>query len=322
MSTETRNRIIEIIIDHHYSSGGKKMKVEKIASEAGISRQSLKRYYPDLVEYIKGNKNIDELLPGHEPSSVAQLLLKSQERVNQLELTLRQMELKHETDISDIRDRYITSLMQGDLITFDNQNINVTIEKQSTLIGNYVAQIDQLKAKLTRATAQHAEKTLTFLNGSRIVYDLNMKAANSAYKTTKDYLAYSNFKHEKIQNQLQKLIELSNENIHLVIFIDKYLCELPYLLENLPLNSSEEIVLRLPIYDIVALRGYIRKIPPTFKVSIYVPECRTVADATAQRRFRASTIPPEELEHAEKADHVHLFKGVDRVVHFIVDGGK
>ncbi len=322
MSSETRNRIIEIIIDHHYSSGGKKMKVEKIATEAGISRQSLKRYYPDLVEYIKGNKNIDELLPGHEPNSVAQLLLKSQERVNQLELTLRQMEHKHETDISDIRDRYITSLMQGDLITFDNSNINVTLEKQSSLIGIYVAQIDQLKAQLTRATAQHAEGTLSALNGSRIVYDLNMKAANSAYKTNKDYLAYSNIKHEKIQDQLQKLTKLTSENIRLVIFIDKYLCDLPYLLDKLPLNSSEEIILRLPIYDTVALRGYIRKIPPTINVSIYVPECRSVADATAQRRFRASTVPPEELEQAEKADHVHLFKGVDRVVHFSVDGGK
>ncbi|MBA1201322.1 hypothetical protein G7009_06005 [Pseudomonas capeferrum] len=298
------------------------MKVEKIASEAAISRQSLKRYYPDLVEYIKGNKNIDELLPGHEPSSVAQLLLKSQERVNQLELTLRQMEHKHEADISDIRDRYITSLMQGDLITFDNSNINLTLEKQSSLIGIYVAQIDQLKAQLTRATAQHAEGTLSALNGSRIVYDLNMKAANSAYKTNKDYLAYSNTKHEKIQNQLQKLTELTSENIHLVIFIDKYLCDLPYLLDKLPSNSSEEIVLRLPIYDTVALRGYIRKIPPTINVSIYIPECRSVADATAQRRFRASTVPPEELEQAEKADHVHLFKGVDRVVHFSVDGGK
>lgn len=322
MSSETRNILIEIIIDHHYSSGGKKMKVEKVASEAGISRQSLKRYYPDLVEYIKGNKNIDELLPGHEPSSVAQLLLKSQERVNQLELTLRQMEHKHERDISDIRDRYITSLMQGDLITFDNSNINVTLEKQSSLIGIYVAEIDQLKAQLTRATAQRAEGTLSALNGSRIVYDLNMKAANSAYKTNKDYLAYSNIKHEKIQNQLQKLTELTSENIHLIIFIDKYLCDLPYLLDKLPLNSSEEIVLRLPIYDTVALRGYIRKIPPTINVSIYVPECRSVADATAQRRFRASTVPPEELEQAEKADHVHLFKGVDRVVHFSVDGGK
>ncbi|OUM23677.1 hypothetical protein B8W72_27600 [Pseudomonas putida] len=282
----------------------------------------MKRYYPDLVEYIKGNKNIDELLPGHEPSSVAQLLVKSQERVNQLELALRQMEHKHATDISDIRDRYITSLMQGDLITFDNSNINVTLEKQSSLIGTYVAQIDQLKAQLTRATAQYAEGTLSVLNGSRIVYELNMKAANSAYKTNKDFLAYSNLKHEKIQNQIQKLTTLTGEKIHLVIFIDKYLCDLPHLLEKLPSTSSEEVVLRLPVYDNVALRNYIRKIPPTFNISIYVPECRTVADATAQRRFRASTIPPEELEHAEKADHIHLFKGVDRVVHFSVDGGK
>lgn len=322
MSSETRNRLIKIIVDHYYSAAGKKLHVGKIADEAGISRQSLQRYYSDLVEYIKGNRNIDDLLPGHEPSAVTQLLLNAQKRATDLELSLQNIQKKHEAELIAVREHYITSLMQSDLISFDNSNINITLEKQSSLISSYTAQINELKTQLTNSTIKRTEYDLKSLNGSRIILDLDLKSANATYKKNKDYRSYSESKHEKIQSQFVKLNDLAGRNIHLIIFIDKFLCDLPYLLDRLPPNSSDEIVLRLPIFDTADLKNHLRKIPKSFRTSIYIPECRTIADAVAQRKFRASSTPLEELEHAEKADYVHLSKGVDRVIYFSVDNGK
>lgn len=322
MSSETRNRLINIITNHYYSSAEKKLHVGKIAEEAGISRQALQRYYSDLIDYIKGNRNIDDLLRGHEPSSITQLLLNAQKRVIELETNLKKIEQTHQAELIAARERHITSLMQGDIISFDNSNINITLEKQTSLISSYIKQIDHLKAQLTNSTIKNTESTLTSLNGSRLILDLDLKFASTTYKKNNDYKAYSESKREKIQQQFLKLNDLSGKNIHLVIFIDKFLCDLSHLLEKLPPSSSDEVILRLPVFDTAELRNHIRKIPKSFSSSIYVPECRTIADAVAQRKFRASSVPLEELEHAEKSDYVHLLKGIDRVVYFGVDNGK
>lgn len=322
MSTETRQRLIKIIVDSHYRAAGKKLKVGQIADEAGITRQALHRYYGDLVEYIKGDKDVGELLSGHEPDSVNNLLILAQERVIQLEKELSTIEQKHQLKLDSALNKYTTSLMNNDITLFETDSIRTTLEKQTTLISHYVSQIDQLKVQLTKASVSSVNMQLSTTRGSRVTYDPTLKSAFASYKKDGDYRLYLASKKAEIIKQLSKVNEFTAPNMHVIIFIDKYLYDFSSFLDWLPYSDSNEIVIRLPIFDSNELKLYLKKITIPTTISIYIPECVSHAEATAQRKFRAATVPTEEISHAEKSDHLYLFKGIDQITYFSAQSGK
>lgn len=315
-SNPTRQKLIEIIVDTYFSRGGA-LQVGKVAEEAGITRQAFHRYYGDLLGYIKGEKDVNALLPKSAPDSVSGLLQVTQQRASELEMRLAETEKKQKAELSAALDRHITSLMNNDITLFETDSVRVTLDKQTTYISHLVAQLDQVKAELTKAKLNTINQKLVGTPGSRIVYEPNLKPAFTAYKKNGVYKAYLGDKSKEIAKVIEKVNQHENTSTPLIIFVDRYISNFEDFLGQLPAPRTTEIVIRLPVFSAMEIKNLIRKIKKT-SISIHVPECPSVAETVAQRKFRASSAPAEELLAAEKADHVHLFKGVDQVVHFSV----
>ncbi|MBD8122886.1 hypothetical protein IFT62_16860 [Pseudomonas lutea] len=313
-NSPTRQKLIEIIIDIYFSRGGA-LQVGKVASEAGITRQAFHRYYGDLLGYIKGEKDVNALLPKSAPNSVSGLLQVTQERANQLEKALAEVERRHKAELSAALDRHITSLMNNDITLFETDSVRVTLDKQTTLIDHLTQQLNQAKAELTKAKVNVTNQRLAVTPGLRIVYQPNLAPAFTAYKKSADYKVYLGEKSKEIAKLIEKVNSHENSPTQLIIFMERYICDFDDFLNQLPAPRMTQIVIRLPVFSSLEIKNHVRKIKNA-AISIHVPECSSVAEAVAQRAFRAKTTPAEELSAAEKADHVHLFKGLAQVVHF------
>lgn len=322
MSKDTRQRLINIIINHHFSSAGKKLQVGKIADEAGITRQAFHRYYGDLLGYIKGDKSVGELLPSRDQESVSDLLIGSRSRVVELENELSDIKEKHSTELKKILDKHITSLMNNDITLFETDDTRITLEKQTTLIQNYSEQIASLKAQVTKSKIISTNESMSSTIGSRVVLDPKLESAMASYKKDNNYNTYLDSKDKEIAKLLTKINSFTNEKINLIIFIDKHLCDLSNFLKMLPPSKSPEIVLRAPIFTAVELRNLIRKITAPLRISVFIPDFISAAEANAQRAFRSANLPAEEIKLSEKADHIYLTKGIESVVYLSAKNGK
>ncbi|WP_426181112.1 hypothetical protein [Pseudomonas sp. TWRC1-2] len=322
MINDTRQRLINVIIHHHFSSTGKKLKVGKIADEAGITRQAFHRYYGDLLGYIKGEKPVGELLPSSNQESVSDLLIESQSRVVALENELSAIKDRHNTELKKTLDKHITSLMNNDITLFETDDIRITLEKQTTLIQNYSEQIVSLKAQITKSKIMSTNESMSSTIGSRVVLDPKLESAMASYKQDRDYNAYLDSKDKEIARLLTKVNSFTDNKNKLIIFIDKHLCDLSNFLEMLPPSKSSEIVLRAPIFTAIELRNLISKVTAPIRISVFIPDFISVAEANAQRAFRSTNLPIEEIKLSEKADHIYLTKGIDSVVYFCAKNGK
>jgi|LNAP01.1.fsa_nt_gb hypothetical protein len=322
MSNDTRQRLINIIINHHFSSDGKKLQVGKIADEAGITRQAFHRYYGDLLGYIKGDKAVGELLPDSNQESVSDLLIKSKSHVIALENELFAIKESHNTELKKVLDKHITSLMNNDISLFETDDIRVTLEKQTTLIQNYSEQIASLKAQITKSKIISTNESMSSTIGSRVVLDPKLESAMASYIKDNNYDAYLDSKDKEIAKLLTKINSFTDKKINLIIFIDKHLCGLSNFLEMLPPSRSPEIVLRAPIFTAIELRNLISNITAPLRISVFIPDFTSTAEANAQRTFRSANLPIEEIKLSEKADHIYLTKGIDSVVYLSAKNGK
>lgn len=314
--TSTRQKLIDVIVDTHFRRGDL-LQVSNVATEAGISRQAFHRYYGDLISYIKGEKDVNALLPKSAPDSISGFLVVTQERASELEQRLAMAEKTHQAELKATLDRHITSLMNNDLTLFETDSVRVTLDKQTTLISHLTAQLDQTKAALTKAKLNSTNQRLVGTPGARIVYEPNLKQAFAAYKKDNDYKAYLSEKNKEISRVIDRVNQHANPSTPLIIFVDRLISDFEDFLEQLPAPRTTEIVIRLPVFSAMEIKSHLRKIEKD-SISLHVPECPSPAGTAAQRAFRANRAPAEELLAAGKADHVHLFKGVERVVHFSV----
>ncbi|MGO4003431.1 hypothetical protein ABVN23_20370 [Pseudomonas fluorescens] len=322
MSNDTRQRLINIIINHHFSPDGKKLQVGKIADEAGVTRQAFHRYYGDLLGYVKGDKAAGELLPDSNQESVSDLLIKSKNHVIALENELSAIKESHNTELKKVLDKHITSLMNNDITLLETDDIRITLEKQTTLIQNYSEQIASLKAQITKSKIISTNESMSSTTGSRVVLDPKLESAMASYIKDSNYDAYLDSKDKEIAKLLTKINSFTDKKINLIIFIDKHLCGLSNFLEMLPPSRSPEIVLRAPIFTAIELRNLISKITAPLRISVFIPDFTSTAEANAQRTFRSANLPIEEIKLSEKADHIYLTKGIDSVVYLSAKNGK
>lgn len=318
MSIETRKRLIDHIIQAYYSNDREMLKVSRIAELAGITRQALHRYYDDLIPYIKGGRDVAELLSGKEQTSVAALLVAAQQRVAALETELSNIQNHHEKELEKRINSYITSLMKNDVALFETDEITKSLQKQSALITEYTEQITELKVKLAKAALSSTDLATEKTNGSRLILEPKLHKALAEYKKVKNYDEYLNKKDKEINKIIDTINRFKGDDIRLIIFLDSYICDFSQFFNSLPSPTQDEIVVRLPIFTTFELKDFLKKITTLGFKSIYIPEHLSHAESAAQRKFRAYSIPEEELALASKAEKVYLFKGVNEVVHHLI----
>ncbi|MEZ9595492.1 hypothetical protein AB4298_12720 [Shewanella sp. 10N.261.52.F9] len=114
-------------------TGTKNQSKSAVAAEAGISRQSIIRYYKHLEPYIYGTKDFDE-----EDDLSEQISLEIQNR--KLKKEINALEAKHQEELSQEKDSILTTLMLQDLKTFSAQEADLSLNKLQT-------QNDELKSQ-------------------------------------------------------------------------------------------------------------------------------------------------------------------------------
>lgn len=321
MNNETRQRLIDSIVRHFYSADQKGLKVATVAKEAGITRQAMHRYYSDLMGYIKGDKDVGELLPGRATDSVSQLLIDTQKRAAELESQLATIESRHNHELKVALDSHITALMNNDATLFDTDEVRISLEKQNALIDDYSGQITALKAKLIKAQLSNGSNAPASPSGTRVSYDPDMLKALAAYKKKEDYDAYLDTKAKELTKIISKVNAFTGKTT-IIFFLERFISDFSDFLSDLPPPQSNQIVIRLPLFTSLEVRNFVKKITTPGPKHIYIPDAPSRADATAQRAFRAFSVPEKELKHAERAEAVYLFKEVDQVVNFTAATGK
>lgn len=322
MNPDTRQRIIDLIIQSYYTGGTKSLKVGKIAESASITRQALHRYHGDLLDYIKGVRDVAELLPKTEKQSVDQLLVESQCRVTELEKALAFQSANQEKLLNSTIDSYVTSLMQKDIALYETDEITIALEKQSTLIESYNNQLTDLKVQLARAKLDSNISSASPHNGRRLILDPNLLPALLSYKEDENYDSYLDFKDKEINKITTKVNAFKGKDTKLVIFLDRLISDFSNFIKSLPASSGDEIVVRLPLYTAIEVKAFISSLTIPGIKHIYIPECLSISDAAAQRKFRSINVPKQEIISASKAEQIHLFKGIDQVIHCAATPGK
>lgn len=103
-------------------TGTKNQSKSAVAAEAGLSRQSIVRYYKHLEPYIYGTKDFDE-----EDDFPQQVSLEIQNR--KLKNEIDALEAKHQEELSQEKDSILTTLMLQDLKTFSAQEADLSLNK-------------------------------------------------------------------------------------------------------------------------------------------------------------------------------------------------
>ncbi|MBD8755656.1 hypothetical protein [Pseudomonas coleopterorum] len=321
MNNDTRQRLIDSIVRHYYSTDRKDLKVATVAQEAGITRQALHRYHSDLLGYIKGDKDVGNLLPANQPDSVSELLIIAQKRALDLENELTSIERRHKKALKFALDSHITTLMNNDITLFGADEVRISLEKQTALVDNYGGQITTLKAQLAKAQLNGNGSMLKSQQGMLISFEPKMHNALAAYKKDSDYNAYLEIKDKELNKITSKINAFTGET-NLVIYLERYISEFNDFLKYLPPPRSAQIIVRIPLFTSLEVKNFVKRITVPGTKHVYIPEAPSRSEATAQRKFRAFSVPEEELTRAERSEALYLFKEINQVTYFTAISGK
>ncbi|MGZ4996682.1 MAG: hypothetical protein ACXV8J_02470 [Methylobacter sp.] len=329
MSTkETEQRLIRIIAEHQIRSDAKKLLISNIAAEAGISRQSFNRYYSHLKPYVTRKKPIEELLADSETESATELLLKSQQRIRQLQDHIKGLKASHEKELRDLENSYITSLMNNDIALFDTDEVRVLLEKQSLHNEKLLNRIQELQSELMKEKAKTviSKTTIAENRGAMadvIVIDVDLNLIIDNYADTKDLDVFEDEKEVAIEKALKRINKLcESEESRLVIFVDRYISRFSSFVDTYRCrNNGIHIIIRLPIFTRTELKIFLGKLTHNRPTSIYIPYCDSKAVIKAQRNFLFRNIPSSELTQADMAFTPLISEGFEEVSWFRIKQG-
>lgn len=331
-NNKTHRRLVDLIIEHHMERPGTSLGVQTLADRAGISRQAFHRYYGDLKDYASGAKPLADLVSGMGMPLAYELINHSQVTIQNLQDQLKLLESKYEKKMQDALKSHITTLMIGDITAHAANDVRANIERQILYANEMKAQNNQLELELSRARlALESERIGN--NGSgykaetgvgqKIMVDIDLTAAVSAYAKSEQIDDFYDQKDRAIDTAFKSIKALAvDSGCSLVIFAERYVCRFSTFFESLkPSDISKHIVVRLPIFDKKMLSLFINKLPPTRKISVYIPYMPSENDVRGQRLFFFGGMPRQELDQADTADLISITHGYDEVINFKVRQG-
>lgn len=320
--SDTRARLIHAIAERLFDGSGKKILIQDICDAVGITRQSFNRYYDDLKPYLAGEKLIGELLSDDTTGNTERYLAQNQSTISALEIQLESLEARHSKALQKVTDNYVTTLMNNDITLWQVDKTRATIEQQNTLIDDYCNQITELKLKLTNVELEKFnQKTATNLE-SKILLEPNLNPAFEALQDDQKE-KFEILKDAELQKLAAKASLYTDDRAYsLVIFLDLYLCNFQKFAEQHPGHPNKtHVYIRLPIYSVVEMRLFIKKLTKSASISLYVPHCRSESEKSAQRKFHFRKIPQIELAQADQSPTYKLEHGFTQVTHYTVVQG-
>lgn len=324
----TEQKLIRIIAEHQIDTGGKKLLIGDVSTEAGITRQAFNRYYKHLTPYVTGKKPIEEIMVDSGTIQATDLLAKSQRRIRKLQVQIDHLKASHEKELRDIKNSYITSLMNNDITLFESDELRVLLEKQSLNNEKLLKRIQELQIELTKEKAWSvtAENRTTENNEALAdvaVVDLDLDPVFDNYADTLDLDIFEDAKDAAIEKSLKRINKLSEaDDSNLVIFMDRYISSFKHFVAGYRCSGAGTyIIARLPIFTRTELKMFMRKLSHKRPASIHIPFCDSKSVVQAQRGFLFRKVPVPELEQADRAYTPSISDGFEQVVIFSVKQG-
>jgi hypothetical protein len=316
----TRERIIQVIVQHYSTGGKRKLRVEDAALLAGISRQALSRNYHELIVYIQGKSPFTDLLRS-DTENLVDLLAASQYRVIDLEKTLENLKNSQHESFEKMKASYITSLMNSDISLRNSQEVRSTLEKQSLHNEKLIKDIHRLQIELT------AEKSRKLSQGSEVSKTIWMEPdLESVFKiffSSCDQELFEekkDFEIERLAEKLSKVCTASACNV--TLFIDRYLMNFENIMSFVPITKSGiSVAVRLPLFNPLEIKMFAKKISKAVAISIIVPVCEVDSIIKAQRKFRFRSTPEIEFLAADMMSYPKISDGYSSVTFYRVNQG-
>ncbi|MCI1035840.1 hypothetical protein [Pseudomonas putida] len=320
----TRAKLVTIISEHHFSLPGKKLGIAELSERAGITRQAFNRYYADLKDYAWGTKPVTDLLDESSPKAT-DLLAQSHLKLVELNDEVETQQARFEKEKEKLRNSLITSLMNGDIVRFNANEIRHTLQKQLLHNEQLVRQIDELKLEAIKADQAKAAGNQSSAQPriNKIALEANLINAFAALHKNEDFDAYETHKSNAVAEVLEKVNNLARtSDSTVVIFIERYLSSFQKFVDDFRLSgTSQAIIVRLPIASRTELKSWIAKVIKPTPVHVHFPTCDAAATVKAQRAFHFRGIPEQELYAADQFPTVAMDPSMDALCIFRVRQG-
>ncbi|QIB52412.1 hypothetical protein [Pseudomonas sp. OIL-1] len=322
-ANDTEQRLIRLIAEHYMDAGHERLTIQEISARGGITRQAFNKYYKHLTPYVKGALPIGMLVPDPSP----ELLSKYQDRITVLMNEIANMRRRHVEEVDDVKNSYITSLMNNDLSLMEGDEVRQQLRKQALHADKLVMSNKELQSKLNKAGAA-VEKLMrgdSYKSGEYDTIKLspNLDSAYSVYLQTSDC---ENLEDRK-DVELDKLVKDINRNLssgggHVVLFVDRFIaCFDRFASLYRTSRNGPVIVARVPVFSRPELQMFSKGIESTATKEIWVPWCSSESVIRAQRQFSFRAVPEIEKEAADRMSFPSLEDGYEAVCLYKVSQG-
>jgi len=316
-TTTTVQKLVTAIANHYLVAGEKRLLVEDVARQAGISRQAFNRYYAYLKPYVTGDKPVAELLNTLNSTSQDNLLAKSQQRIKELQIELQSSIKERQTYRANVEKCYLTTLMNDDITRFDSNEIRQLLEKQSAHNNLLLMQNRNLQLELAKSRAESIPGDFK-ANG----------VIRSAILLSPDFTsAFASFAKEWDKGHLEKqkdilineMLEAAKKYVRkdgstVVIFIDRYLSSFQSFAKTYAQQLvCSPILIRLPLFTRTEVRLFLKKIGYAVPIHVFYPVCDSSAIVNAQRSFIFRKVPECEFFDADNSYLPTITDGCDSV---------
>lgn len=323
----TEQKLIKIIAEHFLKEDGGRLTISSVSEKAGISRQSFNSYYKHLKPYVQGNLPISELIQ-KDDENYSGLLASSQKKISRLQKQLKQIEDKHKKDLEKEKRKYITSLMNDDILLKEASEIQLTLEKQALhneqlLSQKKIAEQELLLLKARNYDLNTIDRKSSNDLGELIVVNPDFTVVFSNYKKTKDIDLFEDEKDAVLEKTIKKISKFcQTESAEVIIYIERYISDFNKFAKNYRVNGyATHILVRLPVFTRTELRIFVSKINPARPVTVYFPYCGSESIIKAQHAFHHRNVPDVEITEADKLATPSIKDGYEKLVIFRIQQG-
>ncbi|OUR84743.1 hypothetical protein A9Q75_01485 [Colwellia psychrerythraea] len=323
----TEQRIIKVIAEHYLEDGQSKLTIQEVSNRSGITRQAFNRNYKHLKPYVVGSRPIEDILTGN-IEELRSLLVNSQKRVRQLNEEITKGKFDHLEEIKNIKNSYITTLMNDDIALSESDEIRKTLEKQAMHNESLVSSIKKLERELTVEKARAVSHNINSSSSNDCESELipvspDIETVFNNYIKSKNIDIYEDEKDLAINKVIKRINKFSiAEDSCVVLFIDRYLCSFDnFVKQYKSSNIGPTIIVKLPLFTRTELKLFSKKIQGEALINIYVPFSDSETTIKAQRAFLFRSIPEPEINSADRMAFPSIIDGHNMVSIFRIYQG-
>lgn len=142
--SDTEDKIFAAIKSLGIKRNTTKHSIQDVANEAGITRQTISKYYKDLIPYITGEINVEHDSPEVELKRKLELS----------EAKVKELQLKNERNFDSFRKRVFSQMMKADADTLKGNDLRAAVSSIQTQNDSITDQNKQMLREISELNSE------------------------------------------------------------------------------------------------------------------------------------------------------------------------